>query len=615
MTAMLEKRGPERTGMWRDGSAALGHTLLATTPELQFERQPFTHPETGCLITADVRLDNRDELSDALGLGERVPSVGDAELILAAYLKWGDQCPIRLLGDFAFAIWDPRKQQLFCARDHFGLRPFYYHHAAGKRFAFGSDARAILVLPQVPYEINKGRVADFLVPQLQWIDYTSTFYEGVHRLPPGHKATVSSTRLEIAEYWRSEPVSDPGPRSDEEYAEGFLEVFTQAIECRLRAPSGAVGSMLSGGMDSGSVVAVGKDILSASDGRPLPTYSGVQYRDSDCEESRGIYAALTMPSISPVLVHPDAQQDRFEALMSDIEEPFDGEFTILKAIYLTARDQGQSVMLDGAGGDVVLGEGSYIARLIRHGQLKRAVSEIKGEIRYWGGSSLGAELLRHARAAMVPEFVKKPLRPFMDRHRIETYLRESMISPEFAAEVDIPGRFERMRQIFARGWTDDYAAERCNAILPNMTGGRERYARLAAGAATEARDPFLDKRVVDYCSRLPGHMRMNGGWPKILLRELMQDRLPEAVCWARRKPHIGWLFNKHVAKLAFKRGLLNVSMLKNDLEGYVDSTALQNAWREFLDNPHPQPIHSAFVLSTWLRESENRPVVPGPKFR
>ena len=330
---------------------------------MQFERQPFKHKETGCIITADVRLDNRDALLDALGLADRRDSTGDAELILIAYLEWGEQCLDRLLGDFAFAIWDPRKQQLFCARDHFGLRPFYYHHAPGKRFLFASDARAILVLPQVPYRINEGRVADFLVPQLQWIDYTSTFYEGVYRLPPGHKATITLTRLEVVEYWKSEPVPEASPMSDEDYAEGLLEVLTQAVESRLRAPAGAVGSMLSGGMDSGSVVAIGKDLLGARDCGPLPTYSGVQYRDSDCAESRAIYAALTMPSISPVLVHPDAQQDRFEALVSDIEEPFDGEFTILKAIYLAARDQGQRVVLDGAGGDVVLGEGTYISSI------------------------------------------------------------------------------------------------------------------------------------------------------------------------------------------------------------------------------------------------------------
>jgi asparagine synthase (glutamine-hydrolysing) len=184
MTALLKRRGPEHTGMWRDGRVCLGHTLLATTPELLIERQPFIHPDSGCVITADVRLDNRVELLKLLDRQTGAESEGDAELILRAYLAWGEQCLDRLLGDFAFAIWDPRERQLFCARDHFGMRPFYYHYGSRQRFLFASDARAILVTPEVPYRINNGRVADFLVSELEWIDYTSTFYEHIFRLPP-----------------------------------------------------------------------------------------------------------------------------------------------------------------------------------------------------------------------------------------------------------------------------------------------------------------------------------------------------------------------------------------------------------------------------------------------
>ena len=118
MTAMLKQRGPDRADIWNHEHCGFGHTLLATTPELQYERQPFVHTETGCVITADVRLDNREELLAALGLSERRDTTGDAELILRAYLEWSDGCVDRLLGDFAFAIWDPRHRMLFCARDH-----------------------------------------------------------------------------------------------------------------------------------------------------------------------------------------------------------------------------------------------------------------------------------------------------------------------------------------------------------------------------------------------------------------------------------------------------------------------------------------------------------------
>jgi asparagine synthase (glutamine-hydrolysing) len=247
MTAMLKKRGPDATRLWHNGPIGMGHTLLATTPELLFERQPYEHTETGYVITADVRLDNREELIAALTPGREPGSIGDAELILTAYLNWGEACLDRLLGDFAFALWDPRIKKLFCARDHSGMRQLYYHYTQAKRFVFATDARAILVLPQVPYRINEGRVADFLVGELEWIDYTSTFFEEVFRLPPGHKATISPAGLSVSEYWRPAPVPDFESWTDREYKEGFLEVFTQAVDARLRVPAGAVGSMLSGG--------------------------------------------------------------------------------------------------------------------------------------------------------------------------------------------------------------------------------------------------------------------------------------------------------------------------------------------------------------------------------
>jgi asparagine synthase (glutamine-hydrolysing) len=609
MSCILEKRGPEGTSRWHDGPVGLGYTLLATTPELQFERQPLTHPETGCVITADLRLDNRNELIAALGLRERRDPIGDAELILLTYLEWGEKCLDRLLGDFALAIWDPRHQKLFCARDHFGLRPLYYHHTPGKHFLFASDARAILVLPQVPYKINEGRVADFLLPELEWIDYTSTFFDDVYRLPPGHQVTVTPAGIDIAEYCKPQPRPELGPMSDEDYEQGFLEVFTAAVEARLRAPSGTVGSMLSGGMDSGSVVAVAKEILRTADDRPLHTYSAARGRHDDCAESRAIYAAISMPSVSPTLVLLDEMEDLPASLASSDEEPFDGEFAILKAIYRAARQHGQSVILDGAGGDVVLGHGSYITKLMRQGQLRLAMSEIIGESRFWEGLSIPSETLRYSTAAFVPDAVKKMLKPLRERHRVSAYLKESLVSRQFANGVRISERFETLRQTYSGSLSSSFETERSNSIRPNMTAGRERYARIAAANAIEARDPFLDKRVVDYCTRLPGRVLVKNGWPKMILRNVMADRLPDEVRWARGKPHLGYLFNVRATQHAYERGELSLSGLQSDLQGYADPAALADAWQEFRSGAAADRIHSARILAKWLRKSANRPVV------
>lgn len=623
MTAMLEARGPEGTGRWRNASVGLGHTLLATTPELLFERQPRVHGDTGLVITADVRLDNRQELIATL-LPARPPgSIGDAELILAAYLRWGEKCPERLLGDFAFAIWDPREQVLFCARDHLGMRPFYYHHAAGRHVAFASDARAILVLPQLPYRINAGRIADFLVPELEWYDYTSSFFDEVHRLPPGHRAIVTRSRIDIAEYWQPQPGTDPGPMTDDDYRQGFLEVLTAAIDARLRAPRGTVGSMLSGGIDSGSVVAIAKERLAERGEGPLATFSAARRTDStdaegiDCPETRAIHAAISMPSISARLILPDTLEDLLPELSSGHEEPFDGVLNILKALFLRAHEHGCRTLLDGGGADVLLHEGSYIVRLIRQGHLRLAVAEILAESDYRNERSAALRLMRYLRAAVLPDSVKRPLRALRNRHRFEKWSRDSLISREFAREIGIANRCEHMMSHFPTGWIPEYPLERCLSIRPNLTAGRERYARIAAAAGMEARDPFMDKRVVEYCARLPGRFRLRHGWPKPILRDLMAGILPDEVLWTRRKPHLGWWFSDAVTRLAQSHGELDVESLREGLAEYVDPAALRRQWDAYCRGGDSEPVHRAFILAGWLRDAARRPVAPraggGPK--
>ena len=455
MTAMLGSRGPDRVGHWNAGNVGLGHTLLIATPESKYETQPIVHPESACTITADVRLDNRGEIYQKLNIGQSLDSLGDATLILHAYLKWQDKCVDHLLGDFAFAIWDPRKQVLFCARDHFGLRPFYYHHSRQKRFVFASSAKAITVLKKVPYQINEGRIANYLVPQLEWVDLTSTFFDGVFRLPPGHIAIVRNSAIEISEYWDQTPESDPGPMSDDDFKDGFLEALTRAVECRLRGPTASVGSMLSGGVDSGSVVAIAKDIFQDACKDPLPTFSAVSGEQgspetSNCADSNSIFETIALPGVNPTLLFPRTHALNPDLMLAGYEEPFDTEFMFMRALYQRARDNGIKVVLDGGGADVVLGERSYIIRLIQNWQIATALHEIRAESRPFGLRGLAINLASYFGASTAPAAIKKPLQEFRHKRAQERYLADSIISQEFAARVDIKSHFDRNRETFPR---------------------------------------------------------------------------------------------------------------------------------------------------------------------
>src|SRR3989441_8528576 len=252
-----------------------------------------------CVLTADARIDNRAELLAALGRGVEAT---DAELILGAYQRWGERAPEHLLGDFAFAIWDGRREVLFCARDHFGVKPFYYHHAPGRLFAFGSEIKALLALAEVPRRLNETRVADYLVPLLE--DKEITFYEEIVRLPPAHRMTVSRDGMRIEQSWALDPTREIRLKSDAEYAAAFREIFTEAVRCRLRSAF-PVGSMLSGGLDSSSIVCVARKLLAEDGGGKLHTFSAIFPDVPECDEREYIEAVLGGHGVKPHYVRGD----------------------------------------------------------------------------------------------------------------------------------------------------------------------------------------------------------------------------------------------------------------------------------------------------------------------
>jgi asparagine synthase (glutamine-hydrolysing) len=214
MVGSIAHRGPDGEGTWSEGPVGLGHRMLWTTPESLHEELPLVRKSGDLVLTADVRLDNRDELISALGIASRPrQEIGDGELILGAYKKWGERCPEELLGDFAFAIWDQQRQKLFCARDHMGVKPFYYFRS-GRIFVFASEIKALLCVAEVPRRLNEVRVADYLVGSFE--DKTITFYQEILRLPPAHSMSVSREKASERPYWALDPSREVRLSSDQE---------------------------------------------------------------------------------------------------------------------------------------------------------------------------------------------------------------------------------------------------------------------------------------------------------------------------------------------------------------------------------------------------------------
>ncbi|MFM7378983.1 MAG: asparagine synthase-related protein, partial [Erythrobacter sp.] len=481
--AHLAPRGPDRSALAELGAAALGHALNATTPEALIEPMPWRHAESGCVISADVRLDNRAELIAALGIVTAGRVVGDGELICAAYLKWGLDSPERLLGDFAFALWDPRAHRLFAARDKVGMRQLIYHHQPGKLFACATDADALLRHPDVPCRANRARVADYL-EQLEAIDYHSTFFEGLERLPPAHSLTIENGALQLRRYWQLGPQPPLRLSGDAAYAEAFRSVLDEAVHSRLRAPEGRLGAMLSGGMDSGAVVALAARQRHAAGAPPLVTLSATDTLPG-CKETACVRDALAfIPHLAPRIVSTadmDALRAPLTALTEAESDPFDGHMTMVRALYLDAQRAGIRTVLDGAAGDTTLGTGDMIAYYTAHGRLRDAWAEARFQEEGWKWEGFAARpaFLRALRRRLAPQWLRAHrLRKWEAADAART-ARESILTDAFAAEVAMPDR----RRDFAHnvavseGWGQSSQAQRM--LHPFTLVGRERYDRVA----------------------------------------------------------------------------------------------------------------------------------------
>jgi asparagine synthase (glutamine-hydrolysing) len=235
MTEFMTVRGPDDLQVWLKDAVGFGHTMLRTTWEAEYEHQPFTLDRQVWII-ADARIDDREVLAQKLGIeplpsppfGKETRVITDVELILRAYLEWGNSCVEHLLGDFAFAIWDGRKRRLWCARDQFGVKPFYYARTQNT-FLFASSIDCLRHHPQVSSELNEEAIGDFLLFGHNQNE-ENTIYRNIHRIPPAHRLIVTDNKQQLERYWHFPTGSEIRYQNDADYVEHYREIFSTAVK-------------------------------------------------------------------------------------------------------------------------------------------------------------------------------------------------------------------------------------------------------------------------------------------------------------------------------------------------------------------------------------------------
>jgi asparagine synthase (glutamine-hydrolysing) len=612
MVNRVAHRGPDGAGTWCDGCVGLGHRMFWTTPESLQEELPRADRTGNLVITADARIDNRDELIGILGLTDRSPGeISDSELILVAYERWGESCPERLLGDFAFAIWDRSRQILFCARDPAGVKPFYYVHRPGRVFAFASEIKALFCVPEVPQELNELRVAYHLVGFVQ--DPSITSYREVYRLPAAHSMCVHLGESRLRTYWSLDPGRELRLRSDAEYAEAFRDIFSQAVRCRLRSAF-PVGSALSGGLDSSSIACTARDLLAAEGKGPLQTFSAIfpSLPEEDrrvIDERPCIEAVVAMGGLEPHYVRADqlsplAELDRI--LWHLDEALYAPNLYLHMALGDAARRQGVRVALDGSDGDTTVCHGwRRLTELAWTGRWAALYAELTAAARRWHGS----------RRTLFWAYCMRPLvlQPaallWASLRGQPPDLGNTAINPSFARRVELA---ERLQALSSRRPAVALATRREHwraLSSPLWPCALELADKAAAACSVEFRYPFFDRRLMEFCLSLPSAQKLSRGWTRVVLRRAMQGILPEKVQWRLRKASLAPNFRRKM--LEYDRGVLESVILNEpeQIEEFVDVPALQAAYERYAADPLQSEqdinnIYRAVMLGRWLCRSE-----------
>jgi asparagine synthase (glutamine-hydrolysing) len=517
LNSFLEFRGPDRREAWSSGPVGLGHTLFRTTRSSANERQPVSF-DGHCWIVADARLDRRSELKDQLAsAGQDVESnATDTELILHAFLAWKDDCVRHIYGDFAFAIWDGRTQRLFCARDHFGIRPFYY--AVTRDFILCSNTLdCIRQHPGVSDELNDQAVADFLLFGLN-CDRGTTTFKHIQRLTPAHTLHASADDVHTCRYW-SVPIDGRiRYRREEEYAEHFREILRLAVADRMDADR--VGIFLSGGMDSGSIAATATEIARDS-GTKLRGYT-VTYEQL-LGDREGYFAQQTADSLKIPLEIISMDHLRPFGSGGDSEfafpEPLDDPMAYGIRDQFAAVAKGCRVALYGEGVDNLMyfQLAPYLKDSAKRGEWLALSAALGGYL--WRQRSRWHRLGHRLKRRFASKELDTTLPPW--------------IAPDFARRSDLAARFKHFGLP---------AVSPAHPVLPvaHASLGLPQWLRLFevsnAGFTqelVEMRYPFLDLRIVEYLLALPPFPLF---FHKKLERDAMKGKLPEITLTRPKTP-------------------------------------------------------------------------------
>lgn len=514
---LIAHRGPDGQGFYSSNNIALGHRRLAILDVSSAGQQPMTYADR-YVVTFNGEIYNYVELKEQLReAGYTFASKTDTEIILAAYDKWGAECVARFNGMWAFALFDKKTQELFCSRDRFGIKPYYYANTADK-FVFGSEIKQILAGADIAAVANIGTVRDFLVEGYQEHG-NETFFEGIHRLRPGHNLIYSLKHNSFREtkYYSLNVSAGLAELGEQSAADLILAELKSAVKYELRSDV-KVGVCLSGGVDSSSIAALSSTLYSAGS---MGRLQGIHAKSSEKEKDESGYAqALADRSdIDLAVIEPSMKEfvESIDEVVYFQEEPFLTPSIFMQYfVYQKAKRIGCKVMLDGQGADeILLGYERYYSAHLRSMTGWRALKEIfliKNNSRRSLRATLASLLYFSSARVRIKNLQRKA--HFLKTEHLKHF-------PNIVKVTKGGGDIREMQKMEIESFQLPH-------LLRYMDKNSMRH-------SVEGRVPFLDHNFVETCYGINNKFKINGGWTKYILRVALAGLVPADVLWRKNK--------------------------------------------------------------------------------
>lgn len=553
MQADMAHRGPDRQAVWQEESIAMGHLLLAITPEAQYEPAPY--PLEHIVVTAYARLDGREALMDALEVvaAER-QRITDTELIARAWLRWERKMLDEIIGDFAFVVWDKQAKSLFCARDHVGVKPFLYVWKDG-RFAWATEMKALVKRDFVGKNLSRRYQIDKIIGFSS--DLSRTIWEDVKRLPPAHWLEIKDGQLEVQRYWSSSQAKPVRFEKPEDYVLAFRALLEQAVADRLRTEQ-PVGSSLSGGLDSSALTCIAAQQL-ARQQRRLVAVSSVlpEGYEGEATDER-VYIEAVVEQETNIQIHYEDGEGL--PRLGQLEQTFDHQFQLVNSLFfmdeaIAAQMAAQGVRrcITGYFGDMVAS--SYAVRpalyLLLGGEIGRMWRYLlnRKHASAWGWVKL-----------LWKEIIQPGL-PYRTKEKIRKFFRKKQLLDWDAISI----RWEPKESSMVEKQSVEllYGKDRLqyhSKMLPDTEDHfAEEWDCLYAQYKIELTSPLTDKRILDFILGMPPEMHVLQGIYRGFFRQSIAAYVPKNIAErSDKKPFVPLYYTKFMQDLLhWKKELLS----------------------------------------------------------